>query len=48
MTKIDGLLRRLLLLRDTAPDDKSLVFSQFPAALELVSKSFESNTLLYP
>jgi len=37
MTKIDALLRRLLLLRDRAPDEKSLVFSQFPAALELVS-----------
>ncbi len=36
MTKLEGLLRRLLLLRQTVPDEKALVFSQFPAALELV------------
>lgn len=36
MTKIDALLRRLLLLRAEAPDEKALVFSQFPQALELV------------
>eukprot|EP00967_Tisochrysis_lutea_P005115 scaffold6072_cov17-Tisochrysis_lutea.AAC.1 len=36
MTKIDALLRRLLLLREQAPDEKSLVFSQFPDALKLV------------
>jgi hypothetical protein len=37
MSKIEGLLRRLLLLRDTSPDEKALVFSNFPAAIDLVS-----------
>lgn len=36
MTKIDALLRRLLLLREQAPDEKALVFSQFREALDLV------------
>lgn len=38
MTKIEALLRRLLLLRATSPDDKALVFSQWSAALELVRR----------
>jgi len=45
MTKIDALLRRLLLLREQAPDEKSLVFSQFPDALKLVGRALKVNGL---
>ncbi|KAF5839331.1 P-loop containing nucleoside triphosphate hydrolase protein [Dunaliella salina] len=45
MTKIDALLRRLLLLREQAPDEKSLVFSQFPDALKLVGRALSVNGL---
>jgi hypothetical protein len=41
MTKLEGLLRRLLLLRKACPEDKSLVFSQFPDALVLVGKALD-------
>lgn len=36
MTKVEALLRRLLLLRARHPEEKSLVFSTFPPALDLV------------
>jgi hypothetical protein len=36
MVKIEALLRRLLLLRREAPDEKALVFSSFPTAVDLV------------
>lgn len=41
MTKISGLLRRLLLLAATSPGTKSLVFSQFPEALVLLGKALD-------
>ncbi len=43
MTKITSLLRRLIKLRESAPDEKSLVFSQFPDALELVARALRIN-----
>ena len=43
MTKITSLLRRLIKLRESAPDEKSLVFTQFPDALELVARALRIN-----
>lgn len=39
MTKIEALLRRLLLMRANDPTAKALVFSQYPDALALISKA---------
>jgi hypothetical protein len=39
MTKIEALLRRLLLMRASDPSAKALVFSQYPDALALISKA---------
>ena len=39
MTKLEALLRRLLLMRRTEPTAKALVFSQFPDALALASRA---------
>ncbi len=39
MTKIEALLRRLLLMRSAEPGSKALVFSQYPDALALISKA---------
>lgn len=39
MTKIEALLRRLLLMRAADPGSKALVFSQYPDALALISKA---------
>jgi hypothetical protein len=41
MTKLEALLRRLLLLRQGQPGCKALVFSQFPDALALASKAMD-------
>jgi hypothetical protein len=41
MTKLEALLRRLLLLRQAEPGVKALVFSQFPDALALASKAMD-------
>jgi hypothetical protein len=41
MTKLEALLRRLLLLRSAEPGVKALVFSQFPDALALASKAMD-------
>ena len=41
MTKLEGLVRRLLLLRKRCADEKSLVFSQFPDALVLLGKALD-------
>lgn len=40
--KIAALLRRLIALKKSAPDEKSLVFSQFPDALRVVSLALKS------
>lgn len=47
MTKIDALLRRLLLLRQACPGAKALVFSQFPDALGLASKALDVMQVCY-
>ena len=39
MTKIEALLRRLLLMRASDGTAKALVFSQYPDALALISKA---------
>ncbi len=41
MTKLEGLIRRLLHLARTAPGEKALVFSQFPEALRLAGKALD-------
>lgn len=41
--KISALLRRILHLRETAPHEKSLVFSQHVRALELVGLALQAN-----
>jgi hypothetical protein len=41
MTKLNALLRRLLALRASKPEEKSLVFSQFPEALRLLRKALK-------
>lgn len=41
MTKLEGLLRRLLWLSRHAPAEKSLVFSQWPEALALAGKALD-------
>ena len=45
MSKIEGLVRRIVRLRQTAPDEKSLVFSQYPDALKLVGKALNVNNI---
>lgn len=45
LTKLEALLRRLLHLRHSAPEEKSLVFSQFPEALALVGRALQDNGL---
>ena len=42
-TKIEALLRRVLRLRAEAPEQKSLIFSQFPEALKLVGRALHVN-----
>eukprot|EP00775_Hariotina_reticulata_P011459 gene11459-11605_t len=41
MTKLEALLRRLLLMRSCEPACKALVFSQFPEVLALASKALD-------
>ncbi|KAG1672797.1 hypothetical protein FOA52_002785 [Chlamydomonas sp. UWO 241] len=43
MTKVEGLVRRLLWLREASPGEKVLVFSQFRDALVLLSKALDVN-----
>lgn len=43
MTKIEALLRRILLLKETRPQEKSLVFSSFEDALDLVGQALREN-----
>lgn len=45
MSKIEGLLRRIVRLRQVAPEEKSLVFSQYPDALKLVGKALNVNNI---
>lgn len=45
MSKIEGLLRRIVRLRQVAPEEKSLVFSQYPDALKLVGKALTVNNI---
>ena len=45
MSKIEGLLRRIIKLRKVAPEEKSLVFSQYPDALKLVGKALNVNNI---
>lgn len=41
MTKVEALLRRLVLMRQEDGSAKALVFSQYPEALSLVSKALK-------
>ena len=43
MSKVNALVRRILWLRDTSPEEKSLVFSRFDGALEIVSKALDAH-----
>ncbi|GFR52459.1 hypothetical protein Agub_g15034 [Astrephomene gubernaculifera] len=43
MVKITALVRRLVWLRDERPDEKSLVFSQWPEALQIVERGLQLN-----
>ena len=45
MSKIEGLIRRIVRLRQVAPEEKSLVFSQYPDALKLVGKALNVNNI---
>ena len=45
MSKVEGLLRRIVRLRQVAPEEKSLVFSQYPDALKLVGKALNVNNI---
>ena len=45
MSKIEGLIRRIVRLRQVAPEEKSLVFSQYPDALKLVGKALNVNNV---
>jgi len=45
MCKIEGLIRRIVRLRQVAPEEKSLVFSQYPDALKLVGKALHVNNI---
>lgn len=45
MSKIEGLLRRILKLSKTAPQEKCLVFSQYIDALRLVGKALTVNNI---
>ncbi|KAL0039084.1 hypothetical protein WJX77_007371 [Trebouxia sp. C0004] len=45
MSKIEGLIRRIVRLRQVAPEEKSLVFSQYPDALKLVGKALHVNNI---
>ena len=45
MSKIEGLVRRIVRLRQVVPEEKSLVFSQFPDALKLVGKALNVNNI---
>jgi len=47
MTKLNALLQHLLRLKATKPDEKSLVFSQFPEALKLLGKALKLNGLSF-
>ena len=47
LTKVEALLRRILHLKRTAPDEKCLVFSQFPDALQLIGRALAVNNLPY-
>ena len=47
MSKIEGLVRRIVRLRQTAPEEKSLVFSQYPDALKLVGKALSVNNIAW-
>ncbi len=44
-TKIEALLRRILALQATHPDQKSLIFSQFPEALKLIARALDVNSV---
>ena len=44
---IEGLVRRIVRLRQTAPEEKSLVFSQYPDALKLVGKALSVNNIAW-
>lgn len=43
--KISALLRRIIALKSSAPQEKSLVFSQFPAALKVVSLALRAHEI---
>lgn len=47
MSKIEGLVRRIVRLRQTTPEEKSLVFSQYPDALKLVGKALSVNNIAW-
>jgi hypothetical protein len=41
MTKLEALVRRLVLMRSQDPSCKALVFSQFPEVLGLASRALD-------
>ena len=43
--KISALLRRIIALKSSAPQEKSLIFSQFPAALKVVSLALRAHEI---
>ncbi len=47
MSKIEGLVRRIVRLRQMVPEEKSLVFSQYPDALKLVGKALNVNNITW-
>ena len=44
-TKFDALLRRILHMRTTHPDEKHLVFSYYDDALKLIKGALQANSL---
>lgn len=45
LTKVNALLRRVLWLQRTAPEEKCLIFSQFPEALTFVRNALAINNV---
>lgn len=45
--KVEALLRRLLHLQTTVPQEKCLIFSQFPDALKLVALALQTNGIRF-
>lgn len=46
-TKIDAVVKRVLLIQDTCPGDKILIFSEWQEVLDVVSTALHENTVHY-